>query len=493
MTTRPQKTFLRTPFAAALLPLLVSACVLGPDYQAPAATTAQRITGQPLPAETVSTPVKGGESQKLVEGGVLPERWWTLFGSPAIDGWVDEAIRNSPSLAIAEATLRQAEANYRAATGAYYPSVTGSAGASRQKISGASAGGGFPGSIFNLYNASVSVSYALDIWGGVQRAVEGQGALVDAQRRQSQAAYLTLAGNVVTSAIALASADAQLKTAKDIAFAYVDTVRLVEKRLEIGAGSRAEVIAVASRKAQADANVPPLERERARAANQLAVLLGRYPSEFDAGNFTLDSLVLPRELPVSLPSVLVAARPDIALAEANLRVASANVGIAQANRLPALTISGQIGTQASRPEDLFKEDIWSIAGNLAAPIFDGGRLSAQQKAAVAAYEGAEAGYRQAVLEAFRDVADALTAVEIDARALQAQHAAYQLSLDNLTLTEKRFKAGSANVLEVRDARLSAGQAQQLFVQAQAARYADTAALFTALGGTLPAAETTAAR
>ena len=156
-------------------------------------------------------------------------------------------------------------------------------------------------------------------------------------------------------------------------------------------------------------------------------------------------------------------------------------------------INAQIGTQASRPEDLFKEDIWSIAGNLTAPLFDGGRLSAQQKAAVAAYEGAQASYRQAVLEAFRDVADALTAVEIDARALQAQHAAYQLSLDNLTLTEKRFRAGSANVLEVRDARLSAGQAQQLFVQAQAARYADTAALFTALGGTLPAADTTAAR
>ena len=207
MTTRSQNNFLRTPFAAALLPLLVSACVVGPDYQAPAATTAQRITGQPLPAETVSTPVKGGESQKLVEGGVLPERWWTLFGSPAIDGWVDEAIRNSPSLAIAEATLRQAEANYRAATGAYYPSVTAGAGASRQKISGASAGGGFPGSIFNLYNASVTVSYALDLWGGVQRAVEGQGALVEAQRRQSQAAYLTLAGNVVTSAIALIYSD----------------------------------------------------------------------------------------------------------------------------------------------------------------------------------------------------------------------------------------------------------------------------------------------
>lgn len=483
---RSQTTFARTAFAAALLPL-IAACAVGPDYVAPAATATTRITAQPLPAETVSTPVKGGEAQKLVEGGVLPARWWTLFGNATLDGWVDEAIRNSPSLDAAEATLRQAEANYRAATGSLYPSVTASTGASRSKISGASAGGGFPGSIFNLYDAGVQVSYSLDLWGAVRRGIAGQTALVDAERRQSQAAYLTLAGNVVTSAVALASADAQLKTARDIVTAYDDTLRLVQKRLELGAGTRAEVIAFSSRQAQARANVVPLERERARAANQLAVLLGRLPSEFEAGSFALDALTLPGELPVSLPSALVAQRPDIAVAEANLRVASANVGIAEANRLPQLTLSAQIGTQASRVEDLFKEDIWSLAANLSAPLLDGGRLEAQRDASIAAYAVAEAGYKQTVLDAFRDVADALTAVEVDARALAAQHQAYQLALENYELTEKRFRAGAANTLEVRDAKLSAGQAQMLFVQAQAARYADTAALFTALGGALPGA------
>lgn len=481
---RSPAAFARTAFAAALLPLF-TACAVGPDYTPPAATAATRVTAQPLPAETVATPVKGGESQKLVEGGVLPARWWTLFGNATLDGWVDEAIRNSPSLDAAEATLKQAEANYRAATGSLYPSVSVSGGASRSKISGASAGGGFPGSIFNLYDAGVQVSYALDLWGGVQQGIAGQLALVDAERRQSQAAYLTLAGNVVTSAVALASADAQLKTARDIVAAYDDTLRLVNKRLELGAGTRAEVIAFSSRQAQARANVPPLERERARAANQLAVLLGRMPSEFDAGSFTLDALTLPRELPVSLPSALVAQRPDIAVAEANLRVASANVGIAEANRLPQLTLTAQLGTQASKPSELFKEDIWSIGANLAAPLFDGGRLKAQRDASVAAYSAAEAAYKQTVLEAFRDVADALMAVEVNARALAAQHQAYQLALENLDIAEKRFRAGAGNTLEVRDAKLSAGQAQVLFVQAQAARYADTAALFTALGGALP--------
>jgi len=490
----------RAPVPFRLLPLaalslFAAGCAVGPDYVPPKASATARLSSQPLAAETTSTPVKGGESQKLVEGGVLPARWWTLFGNATLDGWVDEAIANSPSLDAAEATLRQAEANYRAATGSLYPSVSVGAGASRNKISGAAAGGGFPGSIFNLYDASVSVSYALDLWGGVRRGLEGQVAIVEAQRWQSQAAYLTLAGNVVTSAIALASADAQLKTARDIVAAYDDTVRLVQKRFELGAGSRADVIGVTARAVQAQANVPPLERARVQAANQLAVLLGRYPSEFDAAGFTLESLTLPRELPVSLPSTLLAQRPDIAVAEANLRIASANVGIAQANRLPSLVLTAQLGTQAGMPKDLFKEDIWSIGANITAPIFDGGRLNAQKKAAVAAYEAADASYRQTVLEAFRDVADALAAVDIDARALQAQHQAYALATENFLLTEKRFKAGSANTLEVRDAKLSAGLAQQLFVQALAARYANTAALFTALGGALPQAEatTTAAR
>lgn len=476
----------RHPFALTVLAAaLLAGCAVGPDYRAAEAPKAARISAQALPTETASTPVKGGEAQKLVQGGVLPARWWTLFGSDQLDGWVDEAIAHSPSLDAAAATLRQAEANYRAQTGDLYPSISAGAGLSRSKISGAAAGGSFPGSIFNLYNASVSVSYSIDFWGALQRNLEGQSALIDAQRWQSQAAYLTLAANVVTSAIALASADAQLNTAREIVTAYEDTVRLVEKRRELGAGSRAEVIAVASRQAQARAIVPPLERARAQAANQLAVLLGRYPSEFDAGGFSLAALTLPRELPVSLPSSLVAQRPDIAVAEASLKVASANVGIAQANRLPSLVLGAQVGSQASKPSDLFDETIWSLGANLVAPLFDGGRLSAQQQAAVAAYEATEANYRVTVLNAFRDVADALAAVEIDARALSAQHDAYRLAVENLALVEKRLKAGAANTLEVRDAKLSAGQAQMLFVAAQAARYANTAALFQSLGGALP--------
>ncbi len=492
MTARTAPAFALTALAAALL----SGCMLGPDHIAPGAPKVQRISGTPLPALTAATPVKGGEAQKLVEGGVLPARWWTLFGASALDGWVDEAIANSPSLDAAEATLRQAQAIYRAETGNLYPSVTAGAGVSRNKISGAAAGGGFPGSIFNLYDVSVSVSYGLDLWGGTRRGLEGQAALVQAEMRQTQAAYLTLVGNVVTSAIALASADAQLKTAREIATAYNDTVPLSQRRFEIGAGSRSDVIAVQSAAATAAANVPPLELQRANAANRLATLLGRYPSEFDASGFTLDSLTLPTDIPVALPSELVRRRPDIALAEAQLAVASANVGIATANQFPSLVLTAQLGTQAGKPGGLFETDVWSIGANLTAPLLDGGRLSALKKASLARYEAAQANYRVAVLDAFRDVADALAAIEIDARGLAAQHSSYQLALENAELVDKRFRAGSANTFEVRQARLEAGVAQIRFVQALGQRYANTAALFQALGGEgwqqAAAAETAAA-
>ncbi|MDO9453856.1 MAG: efflux transporter outer membrane subunit [Stagnimonas sp.] len=481
MTTirRTSPLFALTAVAAVLL----SGCMLGPDYTKPEAPTTQRIAGKPLPAATVAAPIKGGESQRFVEGGVLPAQWWKTFGSPVLDGWVDEALAKSPSLASAEATLRQQQALYIAAGGTLYPSVTANGGATRQKTSGSAFGGGsVPGNIFNLYSASVDVNYGLDIWGGTARSIEGQLALVEATKYQTSAAYLTLVGNVVTSAVSVASAQARLKTAREIAEAYVDTVRLAQKQFDLGASARSDVIAAQTLLAQSQANIPPLEQELTAASNRLAVLLGRYPSEFDNGGFNLTALTLPQEIPVALPSTLVERRPDIAAASAQLAVASANVGVAVANRLPQLTLSASVGTQAAKPKNLFDEDIWSIGANLAAPIFDGGTLKARKDAAVAAYDGAQADYRNTVLNAFNEVADALSALDNDARRLAAQQSAFDLATESLRLTEATYRTGSATIFDVRDARLTAAAAQQNLVLALATRYQDTAALFQALGG-----------
>ena len=465
--------------AAALMALSLAGCAVGPTYNAPVAPGDKTLTAQPLPAETASAPVKGGEAQRFVENGTLPSQWWTLFGSPVLNGWVDQAFSQSPTLDLALATLRQNEAQYQAQTGDLYPSLSANAGASRNKslVTGTS-----NTAIYNLFDAGVSVRYALDIWGGVASGIRASAAALDAERQNTRAAYLTLAGNVVTASVSLASAEARLKTARQIVETYDDTVKLVQKRFDLGASSRSDVVAIQALAAQAAANVPPLETQAVQARNRLATLIGKAPSAFDITPFDLDALTLPTEIPLTLPSTLVQQRPDIAAAEANLRLASANVGVAVASQFPSLVLSAQYGSQSSTFKNLFDQNIWGVAGNLTAPIFDGGRLSAQKRAAVAAYDAAQARYRSTVLEAFRQVADSLAAIEIDARALAAQQAAYTAAQQNSQLVEKRFKAGSANIIEVRDARLSEGQAQILFVQALASRYADTAALFQALGG-----------
>jgi NodT family efflux transporter outer membrane factor (OMF) lipoprotein len=468
----------------AVLSLQLSACVLGKDYVAPQAPGVDRIAAKPLPAATASAPLPGGESQRFVEGGVLPARWWTQFGSEMLNAWVDEAFAKSPTLASVEAKLRQQQALLQASSGSLYPVVSANATANRNKTSGSAYGGSnIPGSIFNLFGASVAVDYGLDLWGGTRRTIEGQSALLEAQQQQTSAAYLSLAGNVVTSAISVASAQARLQTAKAIVDSYKDTVRLAQKRYELGASAKSDVLAVRSLLAQSEADIPALEQELAVASNRLAILLGRMPSEFDSGEFDLASLTLPQEIPVALPSELVQRRPDIAAASAALHVASANVGIASANRLPSLLLHASIGTQAGKASQLFDETIWSLAGNLTAPLFDAGTLRAQQKAAVAAYEAAEADYRNTVLNAFGQVADTLSALETDARSLAALQTAFDVAKQSAEITEARYKTGSATIFDVRADRLTAARALQRQVAAVATRFQDTAALFQALGGT----------
>lgn len=475
--------FSRTAVSALLAAAALSACVLGPDYVAPDVPKITRITAAALPAETVSTPVRGGEAQRFVQGGVLPAEWWKAFGSPVLDGWVDEAFAKSPTLASAEATLRQQQALFEATTGLLYPSVTANLGAARRKTSASAfGGGGVRGSIFNLYEGSLDVSYGLDLWGATLRTFEGQKALVDANRYHTSAAYLTLAGNVVTAAVAMASAELRLKTATPLIEEYYDTVRLTEKKYELGAGTKADVIAIKTSLAQFEAQLLPLRQEIASSRNHLAALLGRYPSEFDSQNFGFDKLTLPQDIPVSLPSELLRNRPDIAASSAQLAVASANVGIATTNQFPSIALTASVGTQAAKPRRLFDETIWSLAGNLSAPLFDAGSLSAKKRASVAAYDAAQANYRQTVLTAFNEVSDLLTALETDATVLAAQQRALDLARQSLKLTEAGYRTGTATVFELREARVTAARSELDFISALAARYRDTALLFQALGG-----------
>jgi NodT family efflux transporter outer membrane factor (OMF) lipoprotein len=472
---------------AAIVGALLTGCAVGPNFKQPEAPKTQAYTAEPLSAETPSSPVPGGASQRLIPGEDIPGQWWTLFRSSELDQVINHALEGSPTLAAAKATLRQAQENLNALVGsALYPQVDARGSVSRQKISGAAFGQpDATFSPFTLYNASVNVTYAFDLFGGARRELEALQSQVDFQRFQLEAAYLTITANIVTTAVKEALLRAELSATRDIISAEEKQFKVTEEQFRLGGAARPDVLAQQTQLAQTRATLPPLEKELSQTRHQLAVLMGKLPSETaDLPRFTLDELHLPVELPVSLPSSLARQRPDIRAAEALLHAANAQVGVATANLYPQLTLSGNYGSEAVSSGSLFKSNtgVWGISGGLLQPLFHGGELKAKRRAAVAAFDQAAAQYRATILLAFQNVADVLRALDADATALKAQADADASARDLLELTQKQFQLGAVSYLTLLNAERQYQQTRIGLVQAQALRFADTAALFQALGG-----------
>jgi NodT family efflux transporter outer membrane factor (OMF) lipoprotein len=465
--------------------LAISGCAVGPDFHEPEAPAVNTYTPAPLPAETAAAPGPAGVAQRFIRNADVPQQWWTLFRSEALDRLVREALANSPTLTAAQARLRQARENLRAEQGGAAPSVDARLSAQRQRFSPTTMGqSNAPSYVFDLFNASVGVSYTFDAGGGWLRELEAAQAQVDYQQFHLEAAHLALSANVVTSAIREASVRAQIEAVTEILSAQTRQLDIVERQHQLGGASLADVLAQRTQLAQTQATLLPLEKELALTRHLLAVLTGRFPGAASLPEFRLESLVLPVELPLSVPSALVRQRPDIRAAEALWHQASAQIGVATAGLYPRITISGSYGSQANEAGDLFtsRTGVWSVGAALLQPIFHAGELSARRRGAVAAGEQAEALYRETVLRAFQNVADVLRALDIDARQLAALAQVEAVARESLDLTQKQYALGGANYLLLLNAERQYQQARVNRVQVQAARYADSAALFQALGG-----------
>jgi NodT family efflux transporter outer membrane factor (OMF) lipoprotein len=473
-------------FVLSLFALVVAGCAVGPDFKEPKAPAIEGYTPTPVSGETVAAPGTAGAAQRLVRGEQVPAQWWELFRSPTLDQLVRQALAESPTLAAAQATLRVAEENLAAARGALFaPQVDAKASAGRQRFSPAAIGmPQIPPVEFNLYNASVSVGYYFDLFGGARREFEALESEADYQNFQLQAGYVTLTANVVTTAIREAALRAQLAATQDILAAEQRQLAIVERQFALGGAAKNDVLTQRSQVAQTRAGLPALEKELARTRHLLSVYVGKLPSEAQLPEFTLATLELPQALPVSLPSALVRERPDIRAAESLLHRASAKVGVATANQYPQITLTGSYGSLTNVSSDWFSSgtSVWSYGLGLTLPLFRGGQLTAQRRAAVAAYEQAEAQYREVVLRAFQNVADTLRALEFDAQTLKAQAEAASAAREALDLTQRQYELGGATYLALLTAERQHQQAQIGLVQAQAARFADSAALFQALGG-----------
>jgi NodT family efflux transporter outer membrane factor (OMF) lipoprotein len=475
---------------AAVLAISLSGCV-GPNFVPPAAPAVDGYLPGKLQAANGGPGGPKVAGQHFVTGQDVAARWWAAFRSQPLNDLVRLSVDHSPTLQAAEAAIKVAKYNALAQRGIWLPQVTGSSVSSQQLLTNAGTVFGdlsaTPQSEYSLVTHSLSVSFVPDIWGANFRNVESLDAITEQQMFQLEAAHLTLAGNVVTAAIQEASLRGQIDATKSVITIERRLLDILKRQFDLGQAAQGDVLQQEAALAAVEQLLPPLEKQLAQQRDLLTALAGQLSPDEVLQKFDLAHLKLPTNLPISLPSKLVDQRPDVRAAEANMHSASALVGVAIAARLPNIQLTANGGTTGYNFAQSFAPGtgFYTVAAGVTAPIFDGFTLYNKQKAAEAALDQAEAQYRSTVITAFQNVADALRALQADARALKAAVHSEEAAKASLDIVEKQLGAGQVNQQAVLTAQQTYLTAVITRVQAEANRLSDTAALFTALGGGWP--------
>ncbi len=461
---------------------LLAGCALGPDFVTPAPPA---VVGY-LPPIGSSKPADFIFGQTLIGGGEIPSHWWESFRSPHLNDLIECGIAHNPNLQAAEAAVRMAQATAYAQEGALFPVIGANFNPTRQEIpqkaliTNAATGA----DIYSLHTGQVTVAYVADVFGGVHRQVESVQAQAELQSFQREGVYITLTSNIALAAIQEASLRAQIAATHRIVDLQAKLLNILHRQNERGQIAQPDVVTQETAVAQAKLLLPPLERQLAQQRNLIAVLTGRFPSDYSEPSFDLGSFHLPRALPLSLPADLVRQRPDIRVAEAAVHMANAQVGVAIANRFPQITLTGNIGSTALAFSQLFSPGTvaWLMAGNIAETVFDGETLRNRERASEENWNITVAQYQSTVLTAFQNVADTLRALQADSRTLGAAIAAEQSAARGIDLVRRQVERGQVSLPILLNAEQAYLQTSLARVQAEAARLSDTVALFQALGG-----------
>ncbi|MFZ0870080.1 MAG: efflux transporter outer membrane subunit [Rhodanobacter sp.] len=459
--------------------MTLAGCAFAPPVKPPAPPTPANYAVQPTPADSAKV---DGVAQHFSLGARAVPAWWRLYGSDTLDAWVDEGLRNNPSLTATRHTLEAAHQLLRAQVGAnMLPTLDAQGQTSRQRALGIPDIGP-PTNLYDIYAGQLALSYNFDLFGATRHGIEQTAAQVDQQSYEFDAAKRALAANIVIAAINAASLAEQLSTSERLSTLAHDQATLTERSYRLGAASQDDLLAIQQQAASIDTSIPSLRSQALRARHALAVLMGRTPDRAPS-NLTLADLHMPVDVPVSVPSDLLQQRPDVLAAEASVHAASAQVGVATANLFPHISLSAAVGSAAFKPANLFTAagSIWSAGVSMTQPIFHGGALMAQRRAAIADYNAALAQYQQAVLNAFQNVADTLTALDQDALTLQAAINEAAAASQSSTNTDARYRLGAISYPEAVLSEQHLQNAKLTEIQARAARMSDTAALFQAMG------------
>jgi NodT family efflux transporter outer membrane factor (OMF) lipoprotein len=458
----------------------LSSCVVGPNFHEPKPPD----TSAYLHPSSDAAPVQpqAQDVQNISQGVELAGEWWQLFHSEQLDEVVRTSIAASPTLVAANATLAQAREEVTVARAAFLPSLSAAAGAQRASTGAVRTGG--TGATANLYSIGLSTSYSLDIFGGTRRAVEQQQALADFQRDQLGAAYLTLTGSVVNEVLTVASTRLQITTTEELIATDRKNLALTQRAFDVGIVPRSDVLTADTQLAADLAQLPSLHKQLDQAYDALAVLAGRAPSEWQVQPFDIEQFTLPRDIPLSLPARLVRQRPDVLAAEMQLHAASAAIGVAVAQEFPDISLSASISREALRAADLFHQfdTLWSAGGSLSQPLFKGGALRAQVRAARYAFKAEAATYQAVVLEALGQVADDLWALQYDAQILTVDRHSMDVAFQALKLQQQSYSVGTTTALNLIAAERTYAQARLAYANARVQQFTDSAGLLTALGG-----------
>jgi NodT family efflux transporter outer membrane factor (OMF) lipoprotein len=472
--------------AAGAVAIVLAGCAVGPDFKRPEPPQTDQYVAPPSAAATTDS--SPADRQELLLGTSPATQWWHFFQSDALDRIVERALASNRRLTAEQWSLAQSQELVNARAGGHWPQLDATAGIGRQKY-----GAQFLGPLpkpppFTYFSIGATVSYSLDYTGKISRSVEQQRALAEYQQRQVEAAQLSVTGNAVNQALEVASLRAQIATVDALLERDRENLKLVQVAFDAGSVSRLDVVSAQSQLASDTTFLSHLRQQLAQARHALAVSLGTVPTDPSLPELDLAQLTLPAQLPVSLPSELARRRPDILAAEAQLHAATAAVGVATANLYPRIDLTGSIGQQSITADALFDQSssVWSLTSGLVAPIFHGGTLRAEKRAAVDAMRSSAANYEQTVLTAFGQVADSLEALGNGAEQLRAQESAESTARETVTMTRQSYNEGNVGVLQVLDAERRYQQARLGYVRAQAQRYMDTAQLMLALGGAGPA-------